>query len=394
LIILIKIDVNLLERDLAGLRKRERKGNSAMSEGLDDVIAARTVLSEVDGQAGRLVIRGWTLDQLVGRTRFEDVVHLLFDGFFEDLPQNRTGDLTAALGAARAEVFEEISSLDDGLLKLTPVEAMRALTARLPDGDDLAIALKLLAAPAVFTPAVLRLQAGEAPVAPNPALGHAADILRMLHGRPAQAGQAEALDAYLVTVCDHGLNASTFATRVVASTRAGLTSAVLAGLSALKGPLHGGAPGPVIEMLDAIGTPDNARPWIEAALDQGERLMGFGHRIYRVRDPRADALKGAVRRLAETSSRLPGRIAFAEAVETAALAILKERRPDRPLDVNVEFFTALLLEALAFPPSAFTGVFAMGRTAGWLAHAREQLAGGRLIRPQSVYIGPKPLMAA
>ncbi len=365
-----------------------------MSEGLDDVIAARTVLSEVDGQAGRLVIRGWTLDQLVGRTRFEDVVHLLFDGFFEDLPQNRTGDLTAALGAARAEVFEEISSLDDGLLKLTPVEAMRALTARLPDGDDLAIALKLLAAPAVFTPAVLRLQAGEAPVAPNPALGHAADILRMLHGRPAQAGQAEALDAYLVTVCDHGLNASTFATRVVASTRAGLTSAVLAGLSALKGPLHGGAPGPVIEMLDAIGTPDNARPWIEAALDQGERLMGFGHRIYRVRDPRADALKGAVRRLAETSSRLPGRIAFAEAVETAALAILKERRPDRPLDVNVEFFTALLLEALAFPPSAFTGVFAMGRTAGWLAHAREQLAGGRLIRPQSVYIGPKPLMAA
>ncbi|HYE45019.1 MAG TPA: citrate synthase/methylcitrate synthase [Caulobacter sp.] len=361
-----------------------------MSEGLDDVVAARTVLSEVDGQAGRLVIRGWTLDQLVGRTRFEEITRLLFDGFFENLPQ----DLTQALGAARVQVFEEVQAVDDGLLALGPVEAMRALVARLPDGDDLATALALLAAPAVFTPAIVRLQAGEAPIAPDPSLGHAADILRMLHGRPAAAGQAEALDAYLVTVCDHGLNASTFAARVVASTRAGLTSAVLAGISALKGPLHGGAPGPVIEMLDAIGKPENARPWIEDALDRGERLMGFGHRIYRVRDPRADALKGAVRRLAEESNRLPGRIAFAEAVEAAALAILKAHRPDRPLDVNVEFFTALLLEALAFPPATFTGVFAMGRTAGWLAHAREQLAGGRLIRPQSVYVGPTPLKAA
>ncbi|MBX3480761.1 MAG: citrate synthase/methylcitrate synthase [Caulobacter sp.] len=361
-----------------------------MSEGLDDVVAARTVLSEVDGQAGRLVIRGWTLDQLVGRTRFEEVVRLLFDGFFEDLPE----DLTAALGAARAEVFAEVGAIDDRLLDLDPVEAMRALTARLPDGDDLSTALRLLAAPAVFTPAILRLQSGDSPVAPDPSLGHSADILRMLHARPATAGQAEALDAYLVTVCDHGLNASTFAARVVASTRAGLTSAVLAGISALKGPLHGGAPGPVIEMLDAIGSPPNARPWIEAALARGDRLMGFGHRIYRVRDPRADALKGAVRRLADQSSSLPGRIAFAEAVEAAALAILKAHRPDRPLDVNVEFFTALLLEALSFPPAAFTAVFAMGRTAGWLAHAREQLAGGRLIRPQSVYVGPTPLKAA
>lgn len=362
----------------------------AHPEGLEGVIAARTVLSEVDGQAGRLVIRGWTLDQLVGRTRIEDAVSLLFDGFFEDLPK----DIGPALGAARVAVFEEVSALDDGLLKLGPVEAMRALIARLPDGEDLETALKLIAAPAVFLPAVVRLQAGEAPVAPDAALSHAADLLRMLHARPAAPGHAEAMDAYLVTVCDHGLNASTFAARVTASTRAGLTSAVLAGVSALKGPLHGGAPGPVIEMLDAIGRPENARAWIEAALDRGERLMGFGHRIYKVRDPRADALKGAVRRLAGQSGRLPGRLAFAESVEAAALAILRERKPDRPLDVNVEFFTALLLEALAFPPAAFTGVFAVGRVAGWLAHAREQQVGGRLIRPQSVYIGPAPLRAA
>jgi citrate synthase len=168
---------------------------------------------------------------------------------------------------------------------------------------------------------------------------------------------------------------------------------VLAGIGALKGPLHGGAPGPVIEMLDGIGTAENARPWIEAALDRGDRLMGFGHRIYRVRDPRADALKGAVKRLAETSNEVPGRLALAEAVEKAAIDILARRKPDRPLDVNVELYTALLLEALHFPPSAFTPVFAAARTAGWIAHAREQRLNGRLIRPQSVYVGPEPLAA-
>jgi citrate synthase len=290
-------------------------------------------------------------------------------------------------------VFDEVSALDSGLLDLTPVEAVRALMARLADGDALATALRLVAAPAVFTPAVIRAQAGEAPLAPDPALGHAADVLRMLRGAAPGAAEAEALDAYLVTVSDHGLNASTFAARVVASTRAGLTSAALAGISALKGPLHGGAPGPVIEMLDAIGEPANARAWIEAALDRGDRLMGFGHRVYRVRDPRADALKGALRRLDLATSGRPGRLALAEAVEAAALAILKDRKPDRPLETNVEFYTALLLEALGLPPAAFTCVFAMGRSAGWIAHAREQLAGGRLIRPQSHYVGPMPRAA-
>jgi citrate synthase len=361
-----------------------------MSDGLEDVVAAQTVLSEVDGQAGRLIIRGWPVEQLAGRTTFEDAARLLFDGFFDDLP----ADLAAPLGQARAEVFGEIAALDTGLLDRTPIEAMRALTARLGDGDDLATALRLTAAPAVFTAAVVRAQAGQAPVAPDPALSHAADILRMLRGRPAGQAEVAALDTYLVTVSDHGLNASTFAARVVASTRAGLASAVLAGISALKGPLHGGAPGPVIDMLDGIGRPENARAWLEAALDRGERLMGFGHRIYRVRDPRADALKAAVRKLVSQSNVAHGRLEFAEAVEGAALAILKARKPDRSLDTNVEFYTALLLEALAFPPSAFTCVFGMGRVAGWLAHAREQLAGGRLIRPQSVYVGPQPKAAA
>ncbi len=357
-----------------------------MSDGLEGVVAAETVLSDVDGAAGILIVRGRSLDELAGHAKFEDVVTLLFEGFYPDLP----ADVRAALGQARTEVFAEVSALDTGLLDRTPVETMRALTARLADGDDVETAFRLLAAPAVFTAAVVRAQAGEAPVAPDPDLGHAADILRMLRGTLATKPEADALDTYLVTVADHGLNASTFAARVVASTRAGLGSAVLAGISALKGPLHGGAPGPIIEMLDEIGSPENARAWIEGALARGDRLMGFGHRIYKVRDPRADALKTAVRWLDARQ----GRLEFAERVEAAVLEILRERKPDRSLQTNVEFYTALLLEALAFPPSAFTCVFAMGRVAGWLAHAREQLAGGRLIRPASVYVGPMPMKAA
>ena len=161
-----------------------------MSEGLEGVVAARTVLSDVDGAAGHLIIRGYSLDDLAGRTRFEDVAHLLFDGFFDDMP----ADLTRALGEARVAVFAETAAMDERLLKLNPVEAMRALWARLADGDGLDTALKLLAAPAVFTPAVVRAQAGQSLVPPDPALRHSADILRMLRGRPAAEAEADALD--------------------------------------------------------------------------------------------------------------------------------------------------------------------------------------------------------
>ena len=360
-----------------------------MSNGLDDVIAAETVLSDVNGLEGRLTIRGHSVAELAGRTRFEDLVALLFAGFFDKAPD--AAAVAAGLTEARADIFQRLvaAGLDsDGSI----YDAMRAGTARIGDGDDLGTAYRLLAAPAVLTPALIRAQRGLAPVAPSPGLSHAADIIRMLHGAE-KADLAAALDTYLVTVSDHGLNASTFATRVVASTRAGLMSAVLAGLGALKGPLHGGAPGPVIEMLDEIGEAAKARAWLSGAVKRGDRLMGFGHRIYKVRDPRADALKAAVRKLAAKGTG-GGRIAFAEAVEQAALDVLRTEKPGRSLDTNVEFYTALLLEALGFPPEAFTCVFAMGRTAGWIAHAREQLASGRLIRPQSVYVGPKPGLAA
>ena len=362
-----------------------------MESGLENVVAAETMLSDVDGAAGRLIIRGISLDDLGGQSA-EAVAALLFEGFFDDLPDS--GAFAARLGAARREVAGELRHADPDLLALPPLEAVRALLARLGDGDDLATAFRLLAAPAVFTPAVLRLRRGEAAILPDATLSQAADMLRMLTGGAPARAVAGALDTYLVTVSDHGLNASTFAARVVASTQAGLVSASLAAVSALKGPLHGGAPGPVLDMLDAIATPARAEAWLEAALDRGDRLMGFGHRVYRVRDPRADALKGAVRSLAGAGALDAGRLRLAEAVEAAALAVLQRRKPGRRLDTNVEFYTALLLEALGFPREAFTGVFATGRMAGWIAHAREQARGGRLIRPQSRYVGPRPQAAA
>lgn len=357
-----------------------------MKSGLEDVVAAETVLSDVDGAKGRLIVRGVSLDDLVATSSFEDVATLLWDGFLPDVT-----DMRAAIGAARVDVFK---LLDSELATLPPVDGLRALLARLEDGDDVDTALHLAAAPAVFATGLLRLRAGQQPIAPDASLSQAADALRMLHGTTPSPAQEAALNRYLVTVADHGLNASTFAARVVASTEAGLTSSVLAALSALKGPLHGGAPGPVLDMLDAVGTPGNATRWIADALDRGDRLMGFGHRVYRVRDPRADALKTAVRNLTLAGAIDPARLALAEAVETAALAELRRRKPDRVLDTNVEFYTALLLESLGFPREAFTCVFAMGRVSGWIAHAREQAMTGRLIRPKSTYVGPMPKVAA
>jgi citrate synthase len=354
-----------------------------MASGLDDVVAAETTLSDVDGLAGRLIIRGRSLDELSGRTSAEEVLRLLFDGAFDRLPTN------ADLSGARAEIFRRVVPSLADLGGLPVFDAVRAVIARLPDDQSLDTALLLVAAPAVVVPALLRRRAGKTPVPPDRTASDAADILRMLTGTTPTAEETAGLDAYLVTVADHGLNASTFAARVVASTGAGLSSSILAAYGALKGPLHGGAPGPVLDMIDAVGSASQADLVLRAMLDRGERLPGFGHRIYRVRDPRADALKAALGKLQRTD-----RLALALAVEATALQLLKARKPDRPLETNVEFFTALLLDALGFPRDAFTAVFAMGRTAGWIAHAREQAMSGRLIRPKSLYVGPLPKQAA
>ena len=290
-------------------------------------------------------------------------------------------------GQARADVFARTAPVMAHLAGLGPYDGVRAGIALLPDGVGVDDLLRLIAAPGVLLPMMVRLRAGQVPFAPDAGAAHAADCLAML-GQPDVDGTlARALDTYLVTVCDHGLNASTFAVRVVASTRAGAMSCVLAGLGALKGPLHGGAPGPVIAMLDAIEAAGDARAWLEREVAQGARLMGFGHRIYRTRDPRADALKAALRRLGN-SARSAARLAFAEAVEREALAVLRAEKPGRVLETNVEFYTALLLEAVGFLPETFTCVFAIGRVAGWIAHAAEQRTTGRLSRPQLRYVGP------
>jgi citrate synthase len=354
--------------------------------GLDGVVAAETVLSHVDGAGGELILRGLPLDAAARRFDFEGVLGHLWHGF-EPLADD-PAVLRARLGAARLRAFALVPPLLAGTAGLTPTEALRLMLAGLGDGQDVPHGLLAVAAVPVFVAAHDRHRRGLSALAPDPARGQAADFLAMLTGREASPAAVRALDTYLVTVSDHGLNASTFAARVVASTLAGTFSAVVAALCALKGPLHGGAPGPVLDMLDAIGTPERAEAWIEAELAAGRRLMGFGHRIYRVRDPRADVLKRAVATLRSD------RIALAEAVERTALASLRARKPDRPLDINVEFYTALLLDGVGLPRDLFTPAFAMGRVAGWTAHILEQVATGRLIRPQSRYVGPQVRHAA
>jgi citrate synthase len=354
-----------------------------VSAGLENIVAAQTVLSHVDGAAGRLVVRGYDLDTLADRS-FEAVLALLWQGFTSG-PHDEA-DIRAALGQARLRAFEKVESLLPSIQALTQVEALRLLLSSLPDEEPDHHHIVAVAAVPVFAAAIARAHSGKKPIAPDASLGHAADFLRMLHGHEVAPEKVSALDTYLVTVADHGLNASTFTARIIASTKAGMFSSVIGGLCALKGPLHGGAPGPVLDMLDAIGEEHNIRPWLSDALARGERLMGFGHRIYRVRDPRADVLKKAVAALRDSG----GRIGFAEAVEEEALALLAEKKPLRPLQTNVEFYTALVLEAVGFPRESFTNVFAAGRMAGWTAHVLEQDEVGKLIRPQSRYIGPMP----
>lgn len=352
--------------------------------GLDGVIAAHTVLSHVDGEAGRLILRGFELDQLAGWS-FEAALALLW----RDLaPENlEEGAVRARLGAARVAVFARVKGLLPETDDLSEVEALRLMLSALPDAEAESHHVVAVAAVPVFAAAIARRKKGLAAIAPDPEAWQSEDFLRMLTGERPAPEKVRALDSYLVTVADHGLNASTFAARVIASTKAGLFSSVIGGLCALKGPLHGGAPGPVLDMLDAIGSRENIVNWLTATLARGDRLMGFGHRIYRVRDPRADALKRAVAELKDHG----GRIRFAEAVEKEALALLAAKKPLRPLETNVEFFTALILEAVGFPRASFTNVFAAGRMAGWTAHVLEQEKLGRLIRPQSRYTGPQPV---
>lgn len=357
--------------------------DSPWAAGLDGVVVAATALSEVDGERGRLRIAGHDVEAWALTTSYERAAAALLG-----LGGGRVvADVSARLGAARREAFAAVPRWGDALGASDGMEALRAALAHLRStGDDVTDAIAAAGHAAVAVAAWVRTRGGQAPLPPDAGLGHARDILRMVSGsdRPELAA---ALESYLVTVMDHGMNASTFTARVVASTGSDLVSAVVAAVGALKGPLHGGAPGPVLDMLDAIGEPTRALAFLAAELDAGRRIMGMGHRIYRVRDPRAAVLEEVARRLTRAGHG-GGRLALARAVEVAAARLLAERKPDRPLQANVEFYTAVVLDAVGLPARAFASAFALGRIAGWSAHVLEQRRVGRLIRPDSTYVGP------
>jgi citrate synthase len=363
-----------------------------VTQGLEGIVAAETRLSHVDGEAGQLTLAGYAVEDLAPRASFEEVAYLFLRGrlpepserieFAQDLARRR------ALPRAAIEVLREAAATNT-----PPMDALRMAAPVLSLGreenpqDD---ALTAIASFPAIVGAYWRLRNGEAPVPIRSGLPHAAHYLHQLYGAEPTAERFRALETYLNTVCDHGLNASTFAARVIVSTRSDVISAITGALGALKGPLHGGAPGPALNMVFEIGAPERAETVIGAKLDRGERLMGFGHRVYRVRDPRADVLAQAAERFYSSGGdrRLYD---LARSVETTALRLLRERKPDRRLDTNVEFYTALLLHGLGLPTELFTPTFAVGRVLGWSAHCLEQLREGRLIRPQSAYIGPTGL---
>jgi citrate synthase len=353
---------------------------------LDDVVVASTALSHVDGDRGHLIVRGYPVETLAERATFEDLCVLLWTGAWPVAAQ--AADMRIALAKARLDAFATLPSLGDALSAPDSMDALRAAIGHLRSGGTAVDRRRLTGAMAVFTAAWARTRIGRPPIPPRPDLSHAADTLQMLSGQQADPPCVSVLEAYWCCAVDHGLNASTFTARVVASTGSDVISAVVAALGALKGPLHGGAPGPVLDMLDSVDSVSHARLWLERELAEGRRIMGMGHRIYRVRDPRAAALERAANAL-EASGVPAGRLPLARAVEREAERLLAERHPRRNLHANVEFYTAVLLDALGIPRTVFTPMFAASRVVGWCAHIDEQRAVGRLIRPASIYVGPR-----
>jgi len=364
--------------------------------GLENVIAAQTKLSHVDGQAGELIIAGYPLEELAPNATYEQSLYLLWNGVLpnpqqlNELKENLRQHLD--LPEITRYVLKEAARA-----KLPPMDALRMAISTLavvdlqPQSDSLEAnrnrAILIVAKAPVIVGNYWRLRQGQEMLAPNPELGQAGQFLYLVHGKEPDPEFVRALDTYWSTVIDHGLNASTFTARVITSTLSDIFSAITGAIGALKGPLHGGAPGPALDMVFEIGTPEQAEPHLRQKLVDGARLMGFGHRIYKVRDPRADVLAAAAERLFE---RAGDRSLYdlARSVEQTALKLLEEFKPGRHLETNVEFYTALVLHGIGLKPDLFSAVFAVGRMGGWIAHVFEQLEHNRLIRPQSEYVGP------
>jgi citrate synthase len=362
-----------------------RYGSAMVDSGLGGVVAATTRLSDVDGERGELVIAGYQVGELAEMATFEETTWLLWEG---DLPQARQLEAFRSHLAAERELPPSTVTLlrECAAGGIDPMDALRiaAGTISMTSADAGAIVARCPTIVATFW----RLCRGAEPLVPRRDLGHAANFLYMLSGEDPDPERVRALETYLNTVVDHGLNASTFTARVITSTGSDLVSAVVGAIGALKGPLHGGAPGPALDMVFEIGEPARAEEILRRKIERGEKLMGFGHRVYKVRDPRADVLAAAAERLFTRAGDM-SLYTLARSVEATAIRLLEEYKPGRRLRTNVEFYTALLLHGLGLDVPLFTPTFAISRVSGWIAHALEQKRTNRIIRPQSVYAGPR-----
>jgi citrate synthase len=356
-----------------------------VNSGLEGVVAAVTRLSHVDGERGELVIGGFPIDELAAHATFEETTWLLWHG---ELPSAQQLEAFRTELVAQRELAPATLSVlhDCASSAIEPMDALRIAVDTISIGSDDAVAI--VARVPTIVAAFSRLKRGAEPLASDPDLGHAANFLYMLSGDVPGIERVRALETYLNTVIDHGLNASTFACRVITSTGSDLVSAVVGALGALKGPLHGGAPGPALDMVFEIGEASRAEEILRRKIEAGERLMGFGHRVYKVRDPRADVLAAAAERMYTRGGDM-SLYALTRAVEATAIRLLDEYKPGRRLRTNVEFYTALLLHGLGLDSSLFTPTFAISRVSGWIAHAFEQRSANRIMRPQSEYSGPR-----
>jgi citrate synthase len=352
-----------------------------VNQGLDGVVAAETKLSMVDGERGELIIAGFPVAELAANATFEETIWLLWHG---DLPDDEQLAAFRADLASRRELPRATMDLLRASAGVLPMDALRMAAGTITSATPEEIVAKF---PTIVA-AHWRLMHGETPIALRGDLGHAANYLYMLSGNVPDAERVRGLETYLNTVVDHGLNASTFTARVITSTESDLVSAIVGAVGALKGPLHGGAPGPALDMVFEIGDASRAEEFLRAKIEAGEKLMGFGHRVYKVRDPRADVLAAAAERMFTHGGDMK-LYTLARSVEATALRLLEEYKPGRKLQTNVEFYTALLLHGLGLEVPLFTPTFAISRVAGWIAHCLEQRAGNRIIRPQSVYVGPR-----
>jgi citrate synthase len=359
--------------------------------GLEGVVAAETALSHVDGTRGVLLIGGYPVEEIAPQAAFEEVVHLLWQG--TRATEREVASLRQALAAQRALPAATVALLERvAAARKSPMDALRIAAGTLdldaPDKEWDGLALRLVARMPTVVATYWRLLHGLTPVEPDAGLGDTANYLYMLTGEMPEDAKVRGLETYLNTVSDHGLNASTFAARVIIATQSDLVSAIVGAIGALKGPLHGGAPGPALDMVFEIGRPEAAEAYLRAKLERGERLMGFGHRVYKVRDPRAEVLAAAAAEMFAADVAGQELYGLAKSVEATAIRLLEEYKPGRRLQTNVEFFTALLLHGLGLESALFTPTFAVGRTVGWIAHCREQMATNRLIRPEARYVGP------